>query len=228
MKRLESVGDLNALKRELASAPKPDATVRVCSTGCRALGALDVCDALEAEVAKRNLTDRVRVTRVGCHGLCAGAVAVVIDPKDIFYQGVTVADAAEIIEKTVLGGKVIRHLCWSGNGRAVSRRKNIPFYKHQTRRVLANCGVVDPTSLQDAIANGAYATAAKTLASKDPEAVIDEVTRSGLRWRGGAGFPTGRKWQFARQSSATPTRATPALLWTAPCWRATRTWWSRA
>jgi len=200
MNRLESVSDLEALKRDLASAPTPDATVRVCSTGCRALGALDVCDALEAEVAKRNLADRVRVARVGCHGLCAGAVAVVIDPKGIFYQGVTAADAAEIIEKTVLGGKVIRRLCWSGNGRTVSRRKNIPFYRHQTRRVLANCGVVDPTSLQDAIAHGAYATAAKALASKDPEAVIDEVTRSGLRGRGGAGFPTGRKWQFARQA----------------------------
>ena len=200
MNRLESVSDLEALKRDLASAPKPDATVRVCSTGCRALGALDVCDALEAEVAKRNLADRVRVVRVGCHGLCAGAVAVAIDPKGIFYQGVTAADAAEIIERTVLGGKVIRRLCWSGNGRTVSRRKNIPFYRHQTRRVLANCGVVDPTSLQDAIAHGAYARAAKALASKDPEAVIDEVTRSGLRGRGGAGFPTGRKWHFARQA----------------------------
>ncbi|KPK42155.1 MAG: hypothetical protein AMK72_14590 [Planctomycetes bacterium SM23_25] len=200
MNRLQTVSDLAALRRDLASAPKPDATLRVCSTGCRALGALGVCDALEAEVAKRHLADRVRVARVGCHGLCAGAVALVIDPKGIFYQGVTADDAAEIIEKTVLGGKVIRRLCWSGNGRAVSRQRSIPFYKHQTRRVLANCGVVDPTSLEDAIAHGAYATAAKALASNDPEAVIDEVTRSGLRGRGGAGFPTGRKWLLARQA----------------------------
>jgi len=200
MKRLESVSDLRALRRDLASVPKPDATIRVCSTGCRALGALDVCDALETEVKKRGLADRVRIARVGCHGLCAGAVTLVIDPKGISYQGVTAEDAAGIIEKTVLGGKVIRHLCWSANGRTVSRRKNIPFYKHQMRRVLKNCGVVDPTSLQDAIAHGAYITAAGALDSKNPEAVIDEVTRSGLRGRGGAGFPTGRKWLLARQA----------------------------
>jgi len=200
MKRLESVSDLAAVQRDLASAPKPDATIRVCSTGCRALGALEVCDALEAEVKQRNLGDRVRVARVGCHGLCAGAVTLVIDPGDTFYQGVTADDAAEIIEKTVLGGEVVSRLCWSAGGEAVSRRTDIPFYKHQMRRVLANCGVVDPTSLHDAIAHGAYATAAKVLASTDPDAVIDEVTRSGLRGRGGAGFPTGRKWQFARRT----------------------------
>ncbi len=200
MKRLESVSDLKALRRDLASAPEPDATLRVCSTGCRALGALEVCDALEAEVRTRDLADRVRVVRVGCHGLCAGAVAMVVDPKGIFYQGVTPDDAAEVIERTVLGGKVVRRLCASVKGRRVSRQKNVPFYKHQTRRVLARCGVVDPKSLEDAVAHGAYAAAAEALAAGDPEAVIDEVTRSGLRGRGGAGFPTGRKWRLARQA----------------------------
>jgi len=200
MNRLTSVSDLKALEHHLAAAPEPEATLRVCSTGCRALGALEVCDALEAEVRRRNLADRVRVVRVGCHGLCAGAVAMVVDPKGIFYQGVVPDDAAEIIERTVLGGKVVRRLCASANGRTVSRQRNIPFYKHQMRRVLARCGVVDPKSLQDAVAHGAYAAAAAALASGDPEAVIDEVVRSGLRGRGGAGFPTGRKWRLARQA----------------------------
>ncbi|MCX5647542.1 MAG: NADH-quinone oxidoreductase subunit NuoF [Planctomycetota bacterium] len=204
MKRLESVNALKQWRRGLASRPKPEATLRVCSTGCRALGALEVCDAFEAEIARRGLEGRVHVVRVGCHGLCAGAVTVLVDPKGIFYQGVTAADVPEIVERTVLGGKVVKRLCGSAEGRTVARRKNIPFYKHQMRRVLKNCGVVDPKSLQDAVAHGAYASAALVLSSHRPEDVIDEVIRSGLRGRGGAGFPTGRKWQLARASAGEP------------------------
>ena len=204
MKRLESVKALEAWRRALVSRPEAEATLRVCSTGCRALGALEVCEALEAEVARRGLEGRVRVVRVGCHGLCAGAVTVVADPKGIFYQGVTAGDAAEIIERTAVGGKVVNRLCWSDGGRRIARRSNIPFYKHQTRRVLKHCGVVDPQSLTDAVAHGAYASAAEALSSRRPEEVIDEVMRSGLRGRGGAGFPTGRKWQLARASAGDP------------------------
>ncbi|MGB2937916.1 MAG: NADH-ubiquinone oxidoreductase-F iron-sulfur binding region domain-containing protein, partial [Phycisphaerae bacterium] len=204
MKHLESVDALKMWRRALESQPRPEATVRVCSTGCRALGALEVCETFDAEIARRGLSDRVRIVRVGCHGLCAGAVTVVIDPKGIFYQGVTPTDVPEIIERTVLGGKAVRRLCWSAGGRTVARQKSIPFYKHQTRRVLKNCGVVDPKSLEDAVAHGAYGSAAEVFSSRRPEDVIDEVIRSGLRGRGGAGFPTGRKWQFARASAGEP------------------------
>jgi NADH:ubiquinone oxidoreductase subunit F (NADH-binding)/(2Fe-2S) ferredoxin/NAD-dependent dihydropyrimidine dehydrogenase PreA subunit len=204
MKRLETIQDLAALGRALARGARPARTIRVCSTGCRALGALEVCDALDGEVSRRGLADRVRVARVGCHGLCAGAVAMVIHPQGIFYQGVTAADVPEIVEQTVLAGKVVKRLCWSSGGRTVSRQKNIPFYKHQMRRVLAGCGVVDPKSLEDAVAHGAYAQAARVLAGMKPDAVIEEVSRSGLRGRGGAGFPTGRKWQLARQARGEP------------------------
>jgi len=204
VKHLESVDALKMWRRALESQPRPEATVRVCSTGCRALGALEVCETFDAEIARRGLSDRVRIVRVGCHGLCAGAVTVVIDPKGIFYQGVTPTDVPEIIERTVLGGKAVRRLCWSAGGRTVARQKSIPFYKHQTRRVLKNCGVVDPKSLEDAVAHGAYGSAAEVFSSRRPEDVIDEVIRSGLRGRGGAGFPTGRKWQFARASAGEP------------------------
>jgi len=204
MKRLQTVQDLERLRRELASRAAPDAVIRVCSTGCRALGALDVCEALDGEIARRGLADRVRVVRVGCHGLCAGAVTMVIDPKGIFYQGVTAADVPEIIERTILGGKVVRRLCWTDGRKVVSRQDQVPFYKHQMRRVLRNCGVVDPKSLEDAVAHGAYAAAAQVLSTWTPEQVIDEVTRSGLRGRGGAGFPTGKKWQLARQAQGQP------------------------
>ena len=204
MSRLDSIQALDAWRRDLESRPKPASVLRVCSTGCRALGALEVCDALEAEVARRDLAGRVRVVRTGCHGLCAGAVAVVIDPQGIFYQGVAPEDAAEIIERTVLGGKAIRRLCAMVDGKAVSRQRRVPFFRHQTRRVLRNCGLVDPRSLEDAVAYGAYAAAAKVLGSMSPDGVIDEVLRSGLRGRGGAGFPTGRKWQLARQAQGEP------------------------
>ena len=123
IKPLKSADQLRRLQKELADRPGPDVVVRVCSTGCRALGALDVCDALEAEVARRDLGKRVSIVRTGCHGLCAGAVAMVIDPKGMFYQGVRPDDVPEIIEKTVLGGKTIRRLCFSAGGRTIGRQR---------------------------------------------------------------------------------------------------------
>ena len=204
MRPVKSSKELDDLRRELVSRPSPDAVIRVCSTGCRALGALDVCQALEAEIARRELGDRVRVVRVGCHGLCAAAVAVVIDPQGVFYQGVTPEDAAEIVGETALGGRIIQRLCWSHDGEAVPLQKDIPFYRHQHRLVLRNCGLVDPKSLEDALAKGAYASAARALSEMAPDEVIGEVLQSGLRGRGGAGFPTGRKWQFARAASGEP------------------------
>ena len=201
MRALTSPEELQRLRDELLSRPSPEAVIRVCSTGCRALGALEVCDALEREVAERGLKQRVRVVRTGCHGLCAGAVAVVIDPAGVFYQGVAPEDASEIIEKTVLSGEIIERLCWSQEGKPIALQEELPFYRHQTRLVLRNCGVVDPQSLEDAIAHGAYGAAARAISEMTPERVIEEMIRSGLRGRGGAGFPTGRKWQFARAAA---------------------------
>ena len=198
MKPLRSTQDLRTWQEELSARPAAEAVIRVCSTGCRALGALSVCDALDRELAERSLTDRVRVVRAGCLGFCAGAVVVAIDPQGIFYRTVTAEDVPEIIETTVLGGEVIDRLCWSANGQAAPRKMDIPFYRHQTLRVLGNCGLVDPRSLEDAVAQGTYTAAGKALTEMSPEAVIEAVLDSGLRGRGGAGFPTGRKWQFAR------------------------------
>ena len=204
MKPLTSSTELRKRQEALAREAVAETTIRVCSTGCRALGALDVCDALEREVADRDLAARVRIVRAGCHGLCAGAVAVIVDPAGTFYQGVTADDAAEIIEQTVLGGKTIERLCCSDGGKILAGRDEIPFYKHQTQRVLTRCGLVDPRSLDDAIAHGAYAALAKVLDGMSSDEVIAEVLESGLLGRGGAGFPTGRKWQFARKAPGQP------------------------
>ena len=122
MVRIGSPQDLASLRQDLLTRSAFDATVRVCSTGCRALGALDVCEALEQEIAHRSLAGRVRVVRAGCHGLCAGAVALVIDPAGIFYQGVTPEDAREIIQTTVMGGQVIERLCFSSRSTPIHRK----------------------------------------------------------------------------------------------------------
>ncbi len=204
-KQPKSIEDLKSWRERLMSKPAGETVVRVCSTGCRALGALDVCQAFEDEIEKLKLGKKVRVIRAGCHGLCAGAVAVVIDPAGIFYQKVKPEDAEEIIAKTILGGEIISRLCYAQQKDApISLKKDIPFYKHQQRLVLRNCGVVDPTSLEDAIINGAYQTAADVLCNKKPDVVIKDCLTSGLRGRGGAGFPVGRKWQFARASKGQP------------------------
>ncbi|MBN1459242.1 MAG: NADH-quinone oxidoreductase subunit NuoF [Armatimonadetes bacterium] len=204
MNRLGSPQELADLRTRLATRPADQIMIRVCSTGCRALGALEVCEALEKEIAARDLGERARVVRVGCHGFCAGAVAVVIDPQGIFYQRVTAADAADIVEQTVVGGGIVERLCWSQAGEPVPLMKDVPFYKHQHRLVLRNCGAVDPTSLEDSIAHGGYAAVARVLQKMTQEQLIDEVLASGLRGRGGAGFPTGRKWQFAWAAKGEP------------------------
>jgi len=204
IKSLGSIDELARLRSSLKSQPTPDVEIRVCSTGCRALGALEVCEAFEAQITSQDLGESVRVVRTGCHGLCAGAVAVVVDPEGIFYQGVTPDDVSEIIEKTIRAGEPVERLCWSSNGETVCRRQEIPFYKHQTRLVLRNCGVVDPRSLEDCLRHGAYSALAQVLSEMPPEQVINEVSASGLRGRGGAGFPTGRKWQFTRDAEGEP------------------------
>ncbi|MHB9037771.1 MAG: NADH-ubiquinone oxidoreductase-F iron-sulfur binding region domain-containing protein [Armatimonadota bacterium] len=200
MRPLKSVEALDQARLDLTEHALSDLTIRVCSTGCRALGALDVCQAFEDEIANRDLSGRVRVVRAGCHGLCAGAVTLIIDPLGIFYQGVTAEDVPEIVSATVEKGEIVTRLCGTSDESPVSLRTDIPFYANQTRIVLRNCGIVDPKSLHDSIANGGYASAARVLSTMSPDEVIETVTKSGLRGRGGAGFLTGRKWGFTRSA----------------------------
>ena len=167
---LESLEDLEDWRRNLVVRQQQyQTTLRVCSTGCRAMGALDVCRVLEDAVARRGLQDRVRVARTGCHGLCAGAVAMRVDPQGLFYARVAPQDAEEILDSVAPGAQTVRRLCWSDGKRRIGQLDRIPFFRHQTRLVLRNCGVVDPTSLEDAVAHGAYATAARVLLGKSPE-----------------------------------------------------------
>lgn len=148
----------------------------------------------------------VGVKCTGCHGFCEHGPLVVVDPGNFFYQEVAAADVPEIWRESVLGGRVVQRLLHRDQqtGRLCTTPEEIPFYREQTRIVLAHNGVIDPTCIEEYLAVGGYSGLAKALATMTPDQVIDEISRSGLRGRGGGGFPTGRKWRFARDAAATP------------------------
>ncbi|MEW5767712.1 MAG: NADH-quinone oxidoreductase subunit NuoF [bacterium] len=199
--------DLAQYRKSLNTLNDPDKTyVRICMTGCRARGAASVRDALATGIEEKGLKDKIEVIETGCMGFCAKAPVMVIDPADIFYQGVTPEDALDIIEKTLINNKVVNRLCLKGpkGGAKIVHSKDIPFYKDQKTIVLRNCGRINPTSLAHYIERDGYSALAKTLSEMPAEGVIEEVKQSGLRGRGGGGFPTGLKWQFARAAKETP------------------------
>jgi NADH:ubiquinone oxidoreductase subunit F (NADH-binding)/(2Fe-2S) ferredoxin/Pyruvate/2-oxoacid:ferredoxin oxidoreductase delta subunit len=173
--------------------------IAVCAgTGCRAQGALQVVDALRAEVAERGAGLEIRAT--GCLGFCQGSPLLTVHPGGVVYGGASVDDAAEIVEKTLLGEVVVRLLCTDAETETPCRtQEDLPFYRGQRRLLLGDSELLDPTSIDDYIALGGYAALARAF-DLGPEAVLDEVKRSGLRGRGGAGFPTGRKWEACRKA----------------------------
>jgi NADH-quinone oxidoreductase subunit F len=169
-------------------------------TGCRAQGALDVVEALRAEVEARGADEELEVRATGCLGFCQSSPLVVLQPEGTVYQHVAVGDAAEIVEKTLLGG-VAEQLLYTDEAseQACRTEREIPFYRGQQRLLLGASGLLDPTSIDDYIALGGYGALVKALEA-GPESVLEEVKRSGLRGRGGAGFPTGRKWEACRRA----------------------------
>jgi len=206
--KLNSVEDLNRYKEILRNKNNKSKkiVVRICSTGCRAFGALEVLDTFLKEIKKRRLNDKVEIRQTGCHGLCAKAPVLAIDPLGLFYQQVTPIDVPNIISHTILKGKILDKLVYKDlkTGESYPYIKDIPFYKEQLKIVLRNCGIIDPTSIEQYIMRDGYQALIKVLTSMKPEEVIEEVKNSGLRGRGGAGFPTGRKWEFVRNSKGRP------------------------
>ncbi|MGC9530063.1 MAG: NAD(P)H-dependent oxidoreductase subunit E [Candidatus Bipolaricaulaceae bacterium] len=203
MARLAHPHQLVALQERLCRERDPERMcITVCGgTGCRAFGGQELAAALQAEVARRNLAGELEVKVTGCHGLCERGPIVVIQPEGVFYAGVQVEDAAELVVAAARGATVDRLLYRDPeSGEPVVREEDIPFYRRQQRLVLAGNGRIDPTSIADYIAIGGYQALAKALA-QDPEGILEQVEKSGLRGRGGAGFPTGRKWAFTRQAA---------------------------
>jgi NADP-reducing hydrogenase subunit HndC len=177
--------------------------VLVCGgTGCTASGSADVLAALNAGLAEHGLEKEVRVVTTGCFGLCANGPIVVVYPEGAFYQSVTPEDAREIVSEHLLKGRIVSRLLYQeelAEG-TVSSLNETAFYKKQLRVALRNCGVIDPEDINEYIAVDGYQALGKVLTEMTPEQVVQEILDSGLRGRGGAGFPTGLKWKFAAAS----------------------------
>jgi NADH:ubiquinone oxidoreductase subunit F (NADH-binding)/(2Fe-2S) ferredoxin/Pyruvate/2-oxoacid:ferredoxin oxidoreductase delta subunit len=204
MRRLRSADDFTSFREELLSEAASQTTVRVCSgTGCRAAGADEVRAAFVAEIERRGLD--ARVTTSGCQGLCQRGPLVAIEPQRLFYQQVHPFDVPAIVDLTLDRGQPIGRLFYqTADGTLVRWRDEIPFYQKQLRVILRNCGRIEPTDIQDSIRAGGYTGLAKALAGMTPDEVIREIQDAGLRGRGGAGFPTGRKWEACRSQTAKP------------------------
>lgn len=171
-------------------------------TACRASGSMAVRQALNHEIARQGLTNEVQVVETGCNGFCAAGPVITIYPEGTFYQYVAVDDVPEIIEEHIIKGRPVERLMYREpeTEKPIPHVKDIPFFGKQKLIVLKNRGIIDAEKIDEYIARDGYMGAAKALTEMSPEDVIEEVKASGLRGRGGAGFPTGMKWTFARRA----------------------------
>ncbi len=207
--RLQTAADLQQYREQILAGRDPRAArVRVClGTGCTAKGAAEVLERFRqaaGELEDESLAVGLKCT--GCHGFCERGPIVVVDPGNVLYQNVQPEDVPEIWRESVLGGRPVERLLYRDEATetAATTPDEIPFYRAQHRIVLALNGVIDPTSVEEYVAAGGYAGLAKALQSMRPEEVIDQITASGLRGRGGGGFLTGRKWRSARNAPGEP------------------------
>jgi len=179
--------------------------ILVCGgTGCVAAKSLEVIDEFNAQLKKHGLTDEVKVVLTGCFGLCALGPIVVVYPEGFFYSELKTENIPRIVEEHLLNGNVVKELLYHETVKedGIGCFNETGFYKKQLRISLRNCGLINPECIDEYIAVDGYEALAKCLAEMTPEGVIDEILKSGLRGRGGAGFPTGLKWQFAAKEKS--------------------------
>ncbi|MEY7999080.1 NADH-ubiquinone oxidoreductase-F iron-sulfur binding region domain-containing protein [Clostridium sp. Mt-5] len=184
-------------------------TVNVCcGTGCLAKGSMEVYEELKSQITKLNAGSDVNVVlkATGCDGLCEKGPVLKIYPDDIAYFKVKVEDIEDVVKKTLLNGEIIDKLLYfeTSTKKRLRNHKESEFCKRQNKIALRNVGEIDPTSLQDYIERGGYKALKKAIGTMKPEQVLEEISKSGLRGRGGAGFPTGRKWKTAADIDTTP------------------------
>ena len=215
MKRINSYDELKATVEKykpLLDLRKKDGInvipekreILVCGdTGCASSGSIKVLEALQDEIKKANLEDSVKVQLTGCFGFCAIGPIIKVYPDNIFYVHLTEDDAKEIVESHIKNNIVVERLLYEEpalDNIRVNNEKDISFYKKQNKIALRNLGLIHPERLEEYIANGGYLALGKALNEMTPEQVVEEMKASGLRGRGGAGFPTGVKWEAAAKN----------------------------
>ena len=179
----------------------------VCAgTGCVSCGSFKIKEALEKEVRKRDLQDEVLVIATGCNGFCERGPILMVQPEGVFYQQLKVEDIPFLVEEHLLKGRPVKKFMYipPKEKEPIPKLKDIGFFKHQRLIVLRNRGRIDPEKIEEYIGFDGYEAMAKVLTEMTPEEVIAEISASGLRGRGGAGFPTGKKWEACRREKATP------------------------
>ena len=177
--------------------------ILVCQgTGCTSSKSPEILENFRRLIEEKNI-ENVRVIKTGCFGLCSKGPIVIIRPEDTFYSMVKPEDCEEIINTHILGGKIVeRLLCKELNGEVVNRLDELPFYKKQMRIALKNCGVINPEDIDEYIAFDGFKALEKVITTMSQDEVIEEISKSGLRGRGGAGFPTGKKWSFVKAENS--------------------------
>ena len=179
------------------------ANVLICGgTGCKSAGSKEVQLAFSRAIEAKGLSDEVMVVETGCHGFCEHGPLVIVYPEGTFYCQVKAEDVEEIVESHLFKGRIVERLLYHEplTHESIPNYSEINFYKKQHRLVLENCGAINPEQIEEYIAVGGYEALAKAVTTMSPEDVIEEIKKSGLRGRGGGGFPTGMKWQFAKAS----------------------------
>ena len=179
------------------------AHVLICGgTGCKSAGSKEVQLAFSRAIEAKGLSDEVMVVETGCHGFCEHGPLVIVYPEGTFYCQVKAEDVEEIVESHLFKGRIVERLLYHEplTHESIPNYSEINFYKKQHRLVLENCGAINPEQIEEYIAVGGYEALAKAVTTMSPEDVIEEIQKSGLRGRGGGGFPTGMKWQFAKAS----------------------------
>ncbi len=206
--RLNSPGALTALQQRILShRQEGHTTVCVCGgTSCLTCCCGDVLEALRSEIHKAGLEQDVEIKVTGCRGFCECGPLISILPAQTFYIRVKPRDVAEIVDKTLLHREVVRRLAYKDpvTGVVYENEDAIPFFQKQMRLLIGKNNVIDPTAISDYIALGGYQSLVKALTSMRPDAIIDEIKKSGLRGRGGGGFSTGKKWATCQRAAGTP------------------------